>query len=280
MRLAIDGLGIVGPFGPGSEALRRATQAESLPQQADVGDLARFFSKRQLRRVSHFCRLALLGAALAEQDGGLVEGDREKGGWDEGVREGTGLIVATGHGPVTTTFDFLDSMNEFGPKLASPTAFSTSIHNVAASTISIMLGYTGPCLSVNQFSLSWASALMSAACWLAERRVKRVLVGAVDECQPLLLEAGRQAGCALATGEGAVFLLLSLDGPGRHGFVTDVAMGAGDGDPSPAELPFELPAGPAFATAMALLEGDFERPLTAVEPSGAWSRIVLQGPTP
>jgi len=268
MRLTIDGLGIVGPFGQGGEALCRAARAETMPNQADVGELARFFSKRQLRRVSHFCRLALLGAVLAEQDGGLREQDRQD----------TGLILATGHGPVTTTFDFLDSMQEFGPKLASPTAFSTSIHNVAASTISIMLGYNGPCLTVNQFSQSWASALLTGACWLAEDRVRRVLVGAVDEYQPLLMEAGRLAHCPLARGEGAVFLALSLAGPGRHGFVTDVAMGAVGCGPVQPSLPFELPAGQAFATALALAEGAFDRRLTAVEPSAAWSRIALDGP--
>lgn len=265
MKLAIDGLGLVGPFGQGCDAFRRASELDSMPEHADVGELSQFFSKRELRRVSHFCRLGLLGAALAAQDGGL--------GGDSNDR--TGLILATGHGPVTTTFDFLDSMQEFGPKLASPTAFSTSIHNVAASTISIMSGYTGPCLTVNQFAMSWASALLTAACWLAEGRVDQVLVGAADEFHPLLAEAACQADCPLASGEGAVFLVLSASGPGRYGFITEVSMGVtGTGQPHSA-LSFELPAGQAFATAAALIDEDFDRPLMATELSGAWSSITL-----
>ncbi|ABA89885.1 3-oxoacyl-(acyl carrier protein) synthase II-related protein [Syntrophotalea carbinolica DSM 2380] len=268
MRLAIDGLGLVGPFGLGSEALQAAQTVAALPEQADVTELARFFSKRELRRVSHFCRLALLGATLAVEDGGLSGVSKER----------VGLILATGHGPVATTFDFLDSMHEFGAKLASPTAFSTSIHNVAASTISIMSGYTGPCLTVNEFAMSWASALLTAWCWLAESRVDRVLVGAVDEYHPLLAEAARQADCPLTTGEGAVFLALSAAESGRYGLITDVAMGNLAAPAAQPPLPFELPAGQAFALAVALLNGTFAQPLVAEEPDGAWSAITL-GPS-
>lgn len=268
MRLAIDGLGLVGPFGLGSDALKAAQNVSAMPAQADVAELARFFNKRELRRVSHFCRLALLGATLAVEDGCFAGIDKER----------IGLILATGHGPVATTFDFLDSMHEFGAKLASPTAFSTSIHNVAASTISIMSGYTGPCLTVNQFAMSWASALLTAWCWLAESRVERVLIGAVDEYQPLLAEAARQADCPLATGEGAVFLALSAAQSGRYGLITDVAMGNLAPPAAQPSLPFELPAGQAFALAVALVNGDFGQPLIAKEPDGAWSAITLGPP--
>lgn len=268
MRLVVDGLGLVGPFGQGGAALLAALDGAELPRQADVSDLARFYSKRELRRVAHFCRLGLLGAALAMEDCALPELPGED----------LGLILATGHGPVATTFDFLESMHEFGAKLASPTAFSTSIHNVAASTISIVSGYTGPCLSVNQFSMSLASALMTASCWLAEGRVGRVLVGAVDEYQPLLADAADQAQCPLAGGEGAVFMVLSAAGPGRYGLISQVAMGAAPAGPVSPPLPFELPAGPAFALAAALLRGEWGRPLGAVDPCWGYSAITLARP--
>ena len=266
MRLAVEGLGVVGTFGLGADALRHALDTPVLPRQADVAELGRFFSKRDLRRVSHFCRLGLLGASLAVEDGGLSAADRER----------LGLVLATGHGPVATTFEFLYSIYEFGTKLASPTAFSTSIHNVAASTISIMSGYTGPSLTVTQFALSWASSLLTAYCWLAEGRVDKVLVGAVDEYNPVLEQAARLAGCPLRHNEGAVFVVLSAKETSRYGMITEVSMGRHNPPDSSTHVPFELAAGPAFSMAAGLTGAPAATTYVDVDDAGGWSVIAME----
>jgi 3-oxoacyl-[acyl-carrier-protein] synthase II len=214
-----------------------------------VDELELFHPKRALRRTSHYCRLALLGANLALKDAGMAISD---------ISEGRlGVIVATGYGPARTTFDFLDSIHDFGARLASPTAFSTSVHNIAASTISLLLGIKGPCLSINQFAASLGSALISAQCWISDGRVDAVLVGAVDEYDTTLQEGittSSMADSASAnSAEGAVFLLLKNGTGGKHGMLESVTMIRRDaGTPKGPEGTADLPAGPALALARAI----------------------------
>ena len=166
MKLAIQGIGVVGGFGNGIEALETAliqkkhrTQSVSIktaqgPREmpaflADTARLEDFINKKALRRVDHFSRIALLGSFLALQDAGQLEGDRHR----------MGLVVATGYGACRTTFAFLDSFYDSGDQFSSPIHFSNSVHNAAGANISMVLGITGPGLTVSQFEMSVPSAL-------------------------------------------------------------------------------------------------------------------------
>ncbi len=246
--LAIAGLGVVGAFGCGSGALAASLSgAPPLPTRvvipadggelelpallADAAPLERFVSRRATRRIDHFSRLALLGAHLALEDGAALETSRDR----------LGVIIATGYGPLRTTFAFLDSVRLDGDSCASPTHFSNSVHNAAAAHVAIELGAIGPNLTVSQFELSVASALLTARTWLLEGRVERVLFGAVDEFCSVLgycwerffpgarsgvaepLDFDRQSAVA---GEGAAFFL--LEGPAgrdRYGRIGEVGFG-------------------------------------------------------
>ena len=185
--LAIQGIGPVGAFGAGLDDLRAALKGEKkiTPEltriETDLGfynlpvfyastkTLSTIVKSRELRRLDHFSRLALLGACLACEDAG-----------QNLVGERTGLIVASAYGASATTFSFLDSVITDGDALASPTLFSNSVHNAAAAHIAKHLNITGPNLSLTQGYLSVPMALMTAALWLAEGRVDTVLCGAVD----------------------------------------------------------------------------------------------------
>ncbi len=238
-RIVIRGIGAVGGFGCGVAALEQALSGGevrpgrvALPMTA-VSDMAAFMADtvllkdflpvKALRRVDHYSRLALLGAHLALADAALPEADRA----------GLGVVIASGHGATGITFAFQDSFINDGDICASPTHFANSIHNSAAANISIMLGAAGPSLTVSQFHLSVPSALLTARQWLLERRVERVLFGAVDELSRLTSHYWcRQHGPAadgtlprpLRTGadtaipgEGAAFLLLSREEDAANG---------------------------------------------------------------
>lgn len=174
--------------------------------RADTADLTRFVPKARLRRVDHYSRMALLAAGRAME--GLGE--------DLVPKERTGLIVATGYGALNATFSFLDSYMDKGDRLAAPTHFSGSVHNAAAAHISICYGITGPCLTVSQFDLSFASALMTAGTWLATGAADSVLMGTVDEwsevtgycLDTISLQTEKPVP---AFGEGAAFFLISRD---------------------------------------------------------------------
>jgi 3-oxoacyl-[acyl-carrier-protein] synthase II len=253
-RITLQGIGVVGGFGCGVSDLARALSAGPVPPggfsfpmgdatvtmpafRAETAPLKDFVPGRTLRRIDHFSRLGLLGSFLALEDAGLPEADRSR----------LGLIVASGYGATGITFAFLDSFIRDGDICASPTHFANSVHNSAAANISILLGATGPCLTVSQFHMSVPSALSTARLWLAEGRVDRVLFGAIDELSDLICYVWRrQRGNAKADcmsplstgretavpGEGAAFLLLSGREEERDGYCTleDAVTGSRPGD--------------------------------------------------
>lgn len=204
-RVAIRGLGLVSGHGLGAAALAQGLAGNARPGTADTAPLSGYLPPARLRRADHFCRLALLAACQALAAAGLPPGQLAD----------MGLVLATGYGPVATTFSYLDSILDAGPGLCSPTAFSLSVHNAATSTLSILLGARGPALTVSQFASSTASALASAWTWLQEGRCGRLLFGAVDEGSELLEGLIDQAaGDAPDRGpalEGAACLLLDTD---------------------------------------------------------------------
>lgn len=226
--LYVQGLGVAGGFGCGLEAMELGLRGnEPQPTEAvlrgagkgkaplvlmtDLTPLQQYASKRDLRRLDRFSRLALLGGRCCLEDAGIAPGELQD----------AGLILASGYGATATTFAFLDSCIDDGDALASPTHFSNSVHNAAAAHLATHLDLRGPCCTVSQFEHSFAMALTTARAWLQEGRVQRVLLGAVDEiCDVLAYCHARivpKFDGALP-GEGVCFFLLGLqpgsDGPG------------------------------------------------------------------
>lgn len=189
---------------------------------------------KKLRRADKLSKMAVLAATDAVADSGL--GAAEQGR--------LGVILSTAFGAHVTTFEFLDGILDFGEAAVSPTVFSNSVHNAAASYVSSVLGIQGPTLTVTQFFFSFPTALQLADAWLRERRVDHVLVGAVDQLGDVMThlygaklgiaQDGRirpfQAGPPAAVpGEGAVFLLLGREGATAY---CSAAVAFGGGEPS------------------------------------------------
>jgi 3-oxoacyl-[acyl-carrier-protein] synthase II len=123
-----------------------------------------------------FAQRFLLASLLAWRDaGGSVEDPAR-----------VGIVVATGYGPLVTSFGFLNDIIELGDELGSPFLFSASVHNAPASVISSALGVQGPCLTVTAFAHAAARAIGVAFDWLEERQADRVLVAAGDEFHEVL----------------------------------------------------------------------------------------------
>lgn len=197
---------------------------------------------KKMRRSDKLSKMAVLAAADALSDSGLEEAEKKK----------LGVIVATAFGAHVTTFDFLDGILDFGEAAVSPTVFSNSVHNAAASYISTALGIQGPTLTVTRFFFSFQAALQLAVAWLREGRVEHVLVGAVDQLgdvmgyitdsrlslasdgkiKPFLLKPA-----AAVPGEGAAFFVVSREGSGRaYCTVSDVWFGDEPAGPARADL--------------------------------------------
>ncbi len=249
MNITIEGIGAVGGFGTGISALCRSLNAGKNHIQtvsletsegpiripallADTTSIQSFVGKRELRRIDHYIRMALLGAFLALEDADLLESKPDH----------MGIIVATGYGATCNTFDFQHSVITAGDPSGSPTKFSNSVHNAAAGHISILLRQLGPNLSISHYDMSMPSALLNAVQWLKEERVERVLVGGVDEfckvlgyywhCRygnagPLPETADPIGHPQVIVGEGSCFFVLSREeiSSSAYGCIEDVQLG-------------------------------------------------------
>ncbi len=194
-----------------------------------------------MRRADRLSKMAVIAASDAFADSGLTSIDRFR----------TGVIVATGYGAHVTTFEFLDGILDFGEAAVSPTAFSNSVHNAAASYISSALGIQGPTLTITQFLFSFPGALQLAGAWLREGSVDHVLVGAVDQHGEVMAYIANEK-LAIARdgkirpfasppravpGEGAAFFLVSRGREGKpYCDVGDIRFGIRGEVLSPADL--------------------------------------------
>jgi len=235
--MRIEGVSCMGAFGFGPEALRAAVLGEgdsSFAPRVDTAPLTKYFPARSLRQMDRFSRMALLGARLVLDDAGF-----------SAVPDSCGVILTSGYGPATPTFEFLDSLLDFGEGMASPLAFSHSVNNIPAAIIAKTLGIAGPCATVCQFESPVAAGLLLARTWLAEGRVERVLFGAVDEVTPVLAGiverlAPENGNSASLLADGAVFFLLSQREGQCKGAIESVAFSSG---PCPVPFPAESETG-------------------------------------
>ncbi len=180
----ILGMGIVFTRGRGIDSLDKALQEGwQRPAEVDIKDRKSFAYRvdqqaisdrtllKNMRRADKLSKMAVVAASEAIANGGTEDLNRKR----------VGIIAATALGAHVTTFDFLDDILEYGDAAVSPTTFSNSVHNAAASYISSVLGIEGPTLTVTQFFFAFHSALQLAQVWLNEGRCDYVLAGAIEQ---------------------------------------------------------------------------------------------------
>ncbi|HNY26439.1 MAG TPA: beta-ketoacyl synthase N-terminal-like domain-containing protein [Candidatus Sumerlaeota bacterium] len=254
--IPILGIGVACAAGNSPDAVRETLAGRRVPRietervataqgtvelpvyRADAEELESGVPKRQLRRMSHFARLAYFTAFEARRDAGLDT-------WPDPAR--VGIAFGTGHGPLRVTFEFQDSVIDGGDRCASPTSFANSVHNAPASQISIAMGLQGPCQTITTLGQTFAGTLMAALDWLRHDEVDSVLAVVGDEYSPMsgyayALAAGPRVfappirpfdldTCTSLPGEGVVAFLLGRPGqPGKYGAVRSVHLGTGEAE--------------------------------------------------
>ena len=198
---AIAGAGLVHAHS-GRSLLTAGGETLAAPAPPADDELAALLPHVSLRRIPRYARLALLAAIRALDDAGWRQAPD--------MRD-TALVIGTAYSGAQMSMDFMDSILDGGPRLASPTAFSHAVNNMGAGLLSLLLDMQGPCLTVSQFELSFAGAVCAATALLHAGRARRALVGKVDEvddrftrCCPQIQKNG------VAQTEGAAFLCLVL----------------------------------------------------------------------
>ena len=226
----ILGMGIISARGGGVESFRDAlNQGWRMPDEidapyspggkgfaylADIGNIADTTLLKKMRRSDKLSKMAVYAASEAIQRSGIENIDRKK----------IGIITATAFGPHATTFAFLDDILKYGESSPSPTSFSNSVHNAAASYISSFLDIQGPTLTVTRFFFSFHCAMQLARSWLNEGRCDYVLAGTAEQYGEVMgyiynTKLRPAPDCRImpfnfqptfqVPGEGAVFFLLS-----------------------------------------------------------------------
>jgi 3-oxoacyl-[acyl-carrier-protein] synthase II len=193
--VVVTGLGVIGPFGVGREALLAGLVAGE-PHLAEVdrsagyhrgsgsrlvspvsGDFARLLPPGAARRMSPPARLAVAAAKLALADAGLDAAAEQSA---------TGIVTATAYGPTWVTEKLLEQIFRQGPEAASPALFTESVANASAAQMALVLRARGPNATITQREASDLIALGEGARWIRAGRVDRVLVGIVEDQVPIL----------------------------------------------------------------------------------------------
>ncbi len=230
MTLDVVSMGVVGAFGRGTEALTKAVAAPVQPPPAAFA-LDRLGLSVPVRRVDD----ALLQDPIlnpARRAGRLIKMSMlaasdclQRAALDAPARARMGLILVTGMGAHDLNFGFVEGLIEYGMDQGSPTLFSHSVHNAAASYIAAMTACHGPALTITHFSSPLQQGLGAADLWLSAGLCDHVLLGAMDELGAFMLAiyASRgmiasdgvlrtgalDQGIGIVPGEGAAFFLLT-----------------------------------------------------------------------
>jgi len=160
-----------GPLKPAEVDARYGADGKRKAFIVDFDTVADKGMLKKIRRADKLSKMSVVAAAAAVSDSGIPDLSDKR----------VGIIVSTAFGAHVTTFEFLDGIIDYGEKNVSPTSFSNSVHNAAASYISTSLDIKGPTLTVTRFRFSFQSALELGKSWLEQGRCDYLLLGAVDQ---------------------------------------------------------------------------------------------------
>ena len=99
------------------------------------------------------------------------------------------IIVATLFRPHVTTFKFLDNLLDYSDSGVSPTTFSHSVHNAAASYIAASLKINGQSLTITSFNDPFKQALILADAWFQLEQARKIIICYVEEESDPLISA-------------------------------------------------------------------------------------------
>ncbi|MCK6553067.1 hypothetical protein L6Q96_00550 [Candidatus Binatia bacterium] len=127
----------------------------------------------QLRRADRLSLGVATCARRALDDAGL--------GLPLAAPERVGVVVGSALGNITDSLAYLARLFARGPSLASPLAFPNLVLNAAASYAAMLVGCTGPNLTVSHGELSGEQAITTACELLQSGRADVVVAGGADE---------------------------------------------------------------------------------------------------
>lgn len=172
---AITGIGIITPHVNDLDGL--APWCERVPDKihktVENIPLPQGILSRELRRTARLTRMALYAADKA------MEAAQLKG------RDG-GLYIGLSHGSTSLLQEFHDFLFDYGPKMASPNAFSNGVTNAPLGAVSKYLGLTRGGATIVGHEQCGMEVLHAASEALAFSSLDFCCAGAAEEFSPLV----------------------------------------------------------------------------------------------
>lgn len=130
--------------------------------------------------------------------------------------EAIGIAIGTGSAGAGALTEFLRVLLLESPEAAPPFHFPNTVANAPASQVSIELKFYGPNVTITQKDPSALNALLFASLALSSRRARAMLVGGVDEWNPVYAMGfdrvgalrGEKRASGIVQGEGAFAVVL------------------------------------------------------------------------
>jgi 3-oxoacyl-[acyl-carrier-protein] synthase II len=172
-RVAVTGLGVVGPCGIGREAFWAGLLAPAPEGERRVHDFdpQRYFDNpKEARRTDRFAQFGLAAAQMALEQAGDVGANPDR----------AGVIVGTGVGGLATVEEQVVVFYEKGGRRVSPFLVPMMMANAGAATISMRHGWRGPCETTVTACAAGTHAIGNAARLIASGRCDAMLTGGAE----------------------------------------------------------------------------------------------------
>jgi 3-oxoacyl-(acyl-carrier-protein) synthase len=186
-RIAVTGMGMVGSFGVGIDALWQTLEnggvtfapcsryTTVLPSaEAHAPDLRRLLRTATAARAPLVSQFALAATHFALLQAGIKLGTQI-------ASENIALVYGTSNGPGAATQEIYEDLLNAGSAAVKPRVFQESVFNAPASLTSIQFGIKGPIIVLPAGIAAGAHVLLQAQILLAQEDVHAVIALCADE---------------------------------------------------------------------------------------------------
>ncbi|MGD0873939.1 MAG: beta-ketoacyl-ACP synthase II [Acidimicrobiales bacterium] len=181
-RVAVTGLGVVSCCGIGKDAFFAGLNGPAPEGEHRVRDFdpSLWFDAKEVRRVDLFAQFAVAASEMALEDAGRLEVDPAL----------AGIQIGTGVGGLSTMENQIGVLLEKGPRRVSPFLVPMMMANAGGATVSMRLGWRGPCETITTACASGTHSILAGHRLIASGRCDAVLAGGAEAAMtPVALAA-------------------------------------------------------------------------------------------
>jgi len=172
-RVVVTGIGVLSPAGTGHDAFWKGLQTpppDRRERSVDDFDPSPWMSPKEARHVDRFTQLAVAAAAMALEASGAPPVDLAR----------AGVCLGTGIGGVGTLETQVGVLAARGPKRVSPFTIPMVMPNAGAASVSLRLGWRGPCETLTTACAAGTHSVAAGARMVADGRCEAVLAGGAE----------------------------------------------------------------------------------------------------